>query len=213
MERHGRSESKRTNRACVLSQCPNCRQPALRPLPPHGCHNLVVPSKILIRFCDCGVRDRDGRIRLQVGVVAEELQRLPGGTHSNLDAPSQALEGFRIAELRGFRGHIVTSAVIQPCNHIAPFVTAALCVNPVLSSGSLLLASSYPSPGGKQLLIRTAGKRVHFVSVRSRGRAGSSCDPPTGSSRPCAGGTPALPGGLHPLRSSHRGDNVAEASW
>ena len=29
----------------------------------------------------------------------------------------------------------------------------------------------------------------------------------------CAGGTPALPGGLHPMSSSHQGDKVAEALW
>ena len=63
---------------------------------------------------------------MKVGAIAEELQRLPGGTRSNLDAPSQALESFRIAEFRGFQGHIVTRAVIQPCNDVALFVRVRL---------------------------------------------------------------------------------------
>ena len=29
----------------------------------------------------------------------------------------------------------------------------------------------------------------------------------------CAGGTPALPGGLHPMRSSYHGNKVADALW
>ena len=32
-----------------------------------------------------------------------------------------------------------------------------------------------------------------------------------GCARICAGGTPALPGGLHPMRSFHRGHDIAEA--
>ena len=32
------------------------------------------PSKTLVRFCDNGVRYRDGRIRLKVVAIAEELQ-------------------------------------------------------------------------------------------------------------------------------------------
>ena len=34
-----------------------------------------------------------------------------------------------------------------------------------------------------------------------------------GCARLCAGGTPALPGGLHPMRSSHQRDKSAEALW
>ena len=45
------------------------------------------------------------------------------------------------------------------------------------------------------------------LPVDSGGGDGRSCG------RLCAGGTPALPGGLHPMRSSHQGDKSAEALW
>ena len=34
-----------------------------------------------------------------------------------------------------------------------------------------------------------------------------------GCARPCAGGTPALPGSRHPMTSSHQGHNIAEVFW
>ncbi len=34
-----------------------------------------------------------------------------------------------------------------------------------------------------------------------------------GCARLCAGGTPALPGSLHPLTSSHQGHKIADAFW
>ena len=52
---------------------------------------------------------------------------------------------------------------------------------------------------------------------RSRGRAPLPVDSGGGDGRGCArlgaGGTPALPGGLHPMTSSHQGQKIAEAFW
>ena len=52
---------------------------------------------------------------------------------------------------------------------------------------------------------------------RSRGRAPLPVDSGGGDGRSCericAGGTPALPGGLHPMTSSHQGHQIAEACW
>ena len=52
---------------------------------------------------------------------------------------------------------------------------------------------------------------------RSRGRAPLPVDSGGGDGRSrgriCAGGTPALPGGLPPMTSSHPGPNFAEAFW
>ena len=52
---------------------------------------------------------------------------------------------------------------------------------------------------------------------RSRGRAPLPVDSGGGDGRSCericAGGTPALPGSLHPMTSSHQGHKFAEAFW
>ena len=52
---------------------------------------------------------------------------------------------------------------------------------------------------------------------RSRGRAPFPVDPSGGDGRGCArlgaGGTPALPGSLHPMTSSDQGHKMAEAFW
>ena len=45
------------------------------------------------------------------------------------------------------------------------------------------------------------------LPVDSGGGDGRSCG------RICAGGTPALPGGFHPMRSSHQGHTISEAFW
>ena len=45
------------------------------------------------------------------------------------------------------------------------------------------------------------------LPVDSGGGDGRSCE------RICAGGTPALPGGLPPMTGSHQRDKIAEASW
>ena len=52
---------------------------------------------------------------------------------------------------------------------------------------------------------------------RRRAMAPLPVDPSGGDGRGCArlgaGGTPALPGSLHPMTSSHQGHQIAEASW
>ena len=60
-------------------------------------------------------------------------------------------------------------------------------------------------------------RREPHGPCRSRGRAPLPVDSGGGDGRSCgricAGGTPALPGGLPPMTGSHQGHKIAEAFW
>ena len=60
-------------------------------------------------------------------------------------------------------------------------------------------------------------RREQHRPGRRRAMAPFPVDPSGGDGRACArlgaGGTPALPGSLHPMTSSHQGHQIAEAFW
>ena len=77
---------------------------------------------------------------------------------------------------------------------------------------SLRLPLSFPA-----MLQPTACRREPHGPGRSRGRAPLPVDSGGGDGRSCgricAGGTPALPGGLPPMTGSHQRDKSAEVFW